>query len=67
MYPVFGREFQLLAAKKLVSRVAGLDVIPLTAYVDSVRLGARVGRIRSAFVVWEDPEGPSNSRSSAVG
>jgi hypothetical protein len=61
MAPGLGGEFQLLADKKLSQpRWRGLDFISLTAYVDHWRrLGARVGRIRSRVVVWQDPAGPS--------
>ena len=62
MAPGLSGEFQLLAVKKL-SRPhwRGLDFISLTAYVDHWRrLGARIGRIHSRVVVWEDPAGPSN-------
>ncbi len=62
MAPGLGGDFQVLAAKKLSQpHWRGLDFISLTAYVDHWRrLGARIGRIHSRVVVWEDPAGPSN-------
>jgi hypothetical protein len=56
MAPGLDGEFQSLAVKKLAQpEWRGLDFVCLTVYVDYWRgLGARIGRIRSRIVHWED-------------